>query len=74
MSLHERKSIDSRFRFAGFDYKKIDNDPLEIVVGKLMRKSSSQAKSMKKIISNFSKVVANKRLKTETNSTKIVKE
>lgn len=45
-----------------------------MVVNRLIRKSASQSKSMKRILGNFSKVIGNKRLKTELGSSKNLKE
>lgn len=69
-----RKTVDVGFRFAGFEYRRIDTDPMDVVVEGLMRKSSSQPKSMKKIMNNFKKVMINKHLRTELDSSKYLKD
>ena len=69
-----RRTVDVGFRFAGFEYRRIDTDPMDVVVEGLMRKSNSQPKSMKKIMNSFKKVMINKHLKTELDSSKYLKD
>lgn len=58
-----RNTVGPKFRFAGFDYRKLDVDPLETTAQDLFRKSYSH-KPLKKVLNNFSKVGSIKRLKT----------
>lgn len=67
-----RNTVGPKFRFAGFDYRRLDVDPLEITAQDLVRKSYSH-KPLKKILNNFSKVSGLKRLKTEQPSSKVLK-
>lgn len=67
-----RNTVGPKFRFAGFDYRRLDVDPLETTAQDLVRKSYSH-KPLKKILNNFSKVSGLKRLKTEQSSSKVLK-
>lgn len=69
MSSH---SVEPKFRFAGFDYRRLETDPLEMVAKDLMRKSYSH-KSLKKLTANQTKASSNKNLRTEQCSSKLIK-
>lgn len=66
------RSVEPKFRFAGFDYRRLETDPLEMVAKDLMRKSYSH-KSLKKLTTNQTRVTSNKNLRTEQCSSKLIK-
>ena len=67
-----RNTVGPKFRFAGFDYRRLDSDPLESTAEDLVRKSYSH-KPLKKLGNGLHKITGIKRLKTEQSSSKVLK-